>query len=96
MANVAVTRTARADLDELAASNSLPSDYRDQVRDSLRTLEVFPESGTPLEGRWAGLRSHICSWNWLIAVYLTAREAESSQVTVIAFHDSRASVSPKG
>lgn len=96
MATVAVTRTARADLDELAASNRLPPDYREQVRDSLRTLEVFPESGTPLEGRWAGLRSHVCSWNWLIAVYLATRENETSQVTVVAFHDSRASDSPKG
>jgi hypothetical protein len=50
-------------------------------------LEIFPESGRALEGRWAGTRFVLGPWAWMIIVYLY--DATNDQIYVLAVEDAR-------
>jgi hypothetical protein len=89
VAKVEVSRIAVEDLDRLIASHGLPADTGARVRRSLTALESFPRIGRELEGRWRGFRFVIGPWPWLLAVYAYAPERDA--VTVVGFHDARAS-----
>ena len=90
MPRVEVSAAARADLDGLIASHSLPPDTRERVRSSLRHLERFPLLGPPLEGRWEGFRFLLGPWRWLILVYIYLEDED--RVIVVTIQDGRAAV----
>ena len=93
MPRVEVTAAARADLDELIASHSLPADTPERVRRSLRPLERFPLLGPPLEGRWEGFRFLLGPWRWLLLVYVYLEDEDS--VVVVTIQDGRSVASPE-
>ena len=92
MAHVEISAAARADLESLIASHSLPSDTRESVRRSLRHLERFPLIGPALEGRWEGFRFLLGPWRWLILVYVVLED--EGRVVVVTIQDGRSFGSP--
>lgn len=92
MASVFLSAVATADLNELLVTRSLPLDARARVRERLRQLEGFPESGVALEGRWAPARALVGPWSWMLHVYDYDRSVD--RVTVLTIHDTRTSTAP--
>lgn len=88
MARVVVTPTALDDLDRLIRELKLPRDTRSRVRDRLRQLAEFPESGEELPGRWAGFRYLLGPWRWMLMVCMYDEDAD--RVSVVTIQDSRA------
>ncbi|MFO7903731.1 MAG: type II toxin-antitoxin system RelE/ParE family toxin [Pirellulaceae bacterium] len=88
MARVVVTPTALDDLDRLIRELKLPGDTRSRVRDRLRQLAEFPESGEELTGRWAGFRYLLGPWPWMLIVCMYDEGAD--RVSVVTIQDSRA------
>jgi len=86
---IEVTLQARDELRALVATRDLPTDAREQISRSLRTLEQFPRAGRKLFGRWKDCRALIGPWGWLIVVYVYL-EVEDRAIGV-AFHDARTS-----
>jgi plasmid stabilization system protein ParE len=89
LARIRLSRLAVEDLDALIASHGLPTDTRERVARSLRSLEQFPLIGRELEGTWSGMRFLIGPWPWMLIVY--AYEEAADMVTVLAIHDGRMS-----
>ncbi len=87
MARVFVTETARADLDQLIRSHSLPASTRDRLKTSLASLETFPLLGRALSGRWAGFHVVLGPWPWMLVVY--AFDEAADRVVVVTIQDSR-------
>jgi plasmid stabilization system protein ParE len=87
MAQVFVTPQAQGDVERAIAILDLPADTWLRVARSLGALEVFPESGRALEGRWAGTRFVLGPWPWMIVVYLY--DAATDRVYVVAVEDGR-------
>ena len=90
MARVLVAPRARADLERLIRTHSLPPETKDRVRRSLQPLTRFPLLGTEIsQGRWSGYRFLLGPWRWLIVLY--KYDAESETVMVASFEDGRSS-----
>lgn len=89
MPRVELAAAAVEDLDSLVRTHSLPTDTRERVARSLRSLARFPNIGPALTGRWEGFRFIIGPWRWLILVYLYI-EAED-RVVVVTIQDARSS-----
>ena len=87
MARVVVAESARADLNALVLSNSLPVSTRARVRTSLRPLATFPLLGPALTGRWHGFRFILGPWPWMLLVYVY--DGAADQVSVVTVQDSR-------
>ena len=94
MARAEVSLAARADLEQLIVTHSLPSDTRERVRRSLRHLERFPLLGPALEGRWEGFRFLLGPWRWLVLVYVYLEDED--RVVVVTIQDGRSVSSPSG
>jgi hypothetical protein len=54
VARVLVAPAAAADLAQMIATHSLPTDTRARVRRSIEPLARFPMLGATLESRWLG------------------------------------------
>lgn len=87
MTTVFVTETARADLDRLIRSHTLPSSTRDRVKASLQPLATFPRLGRALSGRWTGLHVVLGPWPWMLVVY--AFDESVDRVVVVTIQDCR-------
>lgn len=83
MPSVVVTPTAEDNLADLIASNELPEDTRDRVRDLLEPLAEFPEMGTELGDRWEGFRYLLGPWPWMLLIYAIDEEMDLVAVTTI-------------
>jgi hypothetical protein len=66
---VIVTPQARGDVEEAIAGLILPADTWARIARSLAVLEIFPEAGHALEGRWAEARFVLGPWPWMILIY---------------------------
>ena len=93
MASVIVTPTARADLERLIRTLSLPSTTVARVRRSIEPLATFPELGGQLEGRWAPLRFVLGPWRWMIIVYHF--DPATDRVSVVTIQDGRSAAAPR-
>lgn len=87
MTQVFVTPQAQGDVERAISALELPVDTWPRIARSLRVLEIFPDSGRALEGRWAGTRFVLGPWAWMILVYF--HDAESERVYVVAVEDAR-------
>ena len=87
MARVVVAESARADLNALVLSHSLPASTRARVRTSLRPLATFPLLGPALTARWHGFRFILGPWPWMLLVYVY--DGAADQVSVVTVQDSR-------
>ena len=92
MARVVVTARARADLDRLIRTHSLPSSTRDRVIRSLAPMADFPSLGAPLPDRWAPRRFVLGPWRWMLMVCLV--EPDRDLVIVLVIVDGRSASSP--
>ncbi|MGK2877809.1 MAG: type II toxin-antitoxin system RelE/ParE family toxin [Solirubrobacterales bacterium] len=86
MPSVAFTELALAQLEALIERHELPDSTRPRVVKSVRHLEEFPDSGTPLSGAWAGYRFVLGPWDWMLIVYFRLDE---DRVAIVAVEDSR-------
>ena len=93
MASVVVTPTARADLDRLVRTHSLPSTSVARVKRSMEPLATFPELGGRLEGRWAPFRFVLGPWRWMIIVYHF--DPATDQVSIVTIQDGRRAGAPR-
>lgn len=89
MARVELAVAAVEDLEDLIRTHSLPSDTRQRVARSLRSLSEFPKIGPALTGRWEGFRFILGPWRWLILVYDYIEEDD--RVVVVTIQDGRSS-----
>lgn len=87
MAEVVVAPTALDDLDLLMRTLVLPEDSRSRVRERLKQLAEFPESGVELTGRWEGFRFILGPWRWMLILYVY--DANADRVDVVTIQDSR-------
>lgn len=87
MATVVVTPTARADLENLIRTLSLPANTIERLKASLRPLERFPLLGAPLEGRWSEFRFLLGPWRWVLVVYIYDPAAD--RVAIVTIQDAR-------
>ncbi len=94
MATVVVADRARADLDELILTRSLPASTRDRIRTSLGPLAAFPLLGPALTGRWRGLRFILGPWPWMLLVY--EYDEARDQISVVTIQDSRSARAATG
>lgn len=88
-----VAPAAVEDLRLLIERLHLPGDTRSRVRNRLRQLARFPDSGEELTGRWQGFRYLIGPWRWMLIVFAYDRGAD--QVNVVTIQDSRMAESAK-
>ena len=91
MATVELARTAVNDLDRLIKTHSLPSNTRERVKRSLKSLGTFPLIGPELPGRWSGFRFILGPWRWMVFVYVVLDKGE--RVVVLTVQDARSSKS---
>lgn len=89
MARVELARSAVEDLDRLIAVLTLPANTRARLRQALGALEELPDLGTPLTGRWEGLRFILGPWRWMLVVY--EHRADEDRVVVLTIQDARSS-----
>ena len=87
MATVVVTQTARADLERIIRTHSLPVSTRDRVRASLAPLAKFPLLGRALPGRWTGFRVVLGPWPWMLLVHVYDEALD--RIAVVTIQDSR-------
>ena len=87
MAQVIVAPRAQRDVEEAIAHLGLPEDTWARIAHSLRVLEIFPQAGRALEGRWAGTRFVLGPWPWMILLYRYEEAADA--VYVVAVDDAR-------
>ena len=80
MPTVIVAPTARADLERLLQTHSLPPSTRERVLRSIRPLRDFPLLGASLHGRWAEFRFILGPWRWMIIVYRYDPDADTVAV----------------
>jgi len=90
MAEVVLTQTARADLEGLIRTHSLPADTRDRVARSLQPLARFPLLGASLTGRWSRFRFVLGPWRWMLIVY--TYDEEAARVAILTIQDARSSL----
>jgi plasmid stabilization system protein ParE len=94
MATVVVAETAKADLDAMILTHSLPASTRDRVRTALGSLGAFPLLGPALTGRWQGLRFILGPWPWMLLIY--EYDASNDRVSVVTIQDSRSARAATG
>jgi plasmid stabilization system protein ParE len=97
MARVVVSEVARADLQAMILTHSLPHATVERVRAALASLADFPQLGPELQGRWHGLRFILGPWPWMLLVYVWDEAAD--EVAVVAIQDARsasAAISERG
>jgi len=87
-----VTDRARADLDRLMVTHSLPGTTPQRVARALAPLADFPALGAPLEGRWAPRRFVLGPWRWMLIVYIV--DEARDLVVVLSMVDGRSATSP--
>ena len=87
MARVVVTESARADLQAMIRTHSLPPSTIGRVRAALATLADFPQLGPALDGRWKRFRFVLGPWPWMLLVYVWDEEA--AEVSVVTIQDAR-------
>ena len=87
MATVIVAESARADLDALIVTHSLPATTRDRVRQALAPRAEFPRLGPELTGGWHGLRFILGPWPWLLLVY--EYDETTDRTSLVTIQDSR-------
>jgi plasmid stabilization system protein ParE len=92
MTRVVVTEAAVGELRALISSHRLPVGTIERVQRSLRTLEDFPELGSPLGGAFAGRSFLLGPWRWMIVIYQF--DPERDLVAILAIVDGRTSSSP--
>ena len=92
MARVVVTARARADLDRLIRTHSLPSSTRERVIRSLAPLAEFPAIGAQLPDPWAPRRFVLGPWRWMLLMYSIDRERDL--VVILTVVDGRSTASP--
>jgi plasmid stabilization system protein ParE len=93
MARVQWAESARAALDRLILSHSLPADTPERIKASLQPLARFPRLGPEITRLAAAeeLRFVIGPWPWLVLVYLY--DDRDDRVTVVSVEDGRAATS---
>lgn len=89
MARVELARTAVEDLDRLIAVLTLPANTRARLRQTLAVLGEFPDLGTPLTGRWQGLRFILGPWRWMLVVH--EHHTDEDRVVILTIQDARSS-----
>jgi len=94
MASVVITEAARADLRGIIVTRDLPASTTGRVRRSLEVLAAQPRLGSPLEGRWSGLRFILGPWSWMLLVY--AWDEVADLVAVVTIQDARSSTAATG
>ncbi len=94
MARVELSAAAVEDLDWLVLTHSLPADTRARVARSLLALDRFPLIGSPLGGRWEGLRFLLGPWRWLLLVYVFIEDED--RVVVVTIQDARSATAATG
>jgi plasmid stabilization system protein ParE len=94
MATVVVAETARADLDTMILTHSLPASTRDRVRTALDSLAAFPLIGPALTGRWHGLRFILGPWPWMLLIY--QYDEANDRVAIVTIQDSRSARAATG
>lgn len=87
MARVVVADDARLDLGRLETTHNLPPSVEDRFAQGIARLAVFPESGVPLRGRYAGRRFVLGPWRWMIVVYRYYPERDL--VSILRIFDGR-------
>lgn len=87
MADVGFTPLAKAELDSIIASHSLPPDSRMRVKNSLAALAEFPQLGAALGGKFQGCRFVLGPWRWMVFVYRWNEPGDS--VEILAVQDAR-------
>ena len=87
MARVVVTESARADLQSMIRTHSLPPSTIGRVQAALVTLADFPQLGPALDGRWTRFRFVLGPWPWMLLVYVWDEEA--AEVSVVTIQDAR-------
>jgi plasmid stabilization system protein ParE len=92
VSTVVVTPTARADLETLIRTHSLPPSTSERVKRLLEPLARFPLLGAPLHGRWTRFRFILGPWRWMIIVYEYDQEAD--RVAVVTIQDGRSARAP--
>jgi plasmid stabilization system protein ParE len=63
----------------------LPVDTRTRVARSVRQLETFPDSGSPLNGGLEGLRFLLGPWSWMLIIYAHLDD----EVAIVTIEDAR-------
>ena len=90
MAQVVVAPSARAGLERLIKTHTLPPTTKARVKRSLDRLGRFPLLGREIDqGRWSGYRFILGPWRWLVILY--RYDEESDTVMVASFEDGRSS-----
>jgi plasmid stabilization system protein ParE len=87
VASIIVAPAARRNLDRIITTHALPPDTRERVRNRIEPLSEFPLLGSPLEGKWGGMRFILGAWSWMLIVY--GYDSERDQVQVFAVEDAR-------
>jgi plasmid stabilization system protein ParE len=87
VASILVAPAARRNLDRIITTHALPPDTRERVRNRIEPLSEFPLLGSPLEGRWEGMRFILGPWSWMLIVY--GYDPERDQVQVFTVEDAR-------
>ena len=93
MAKLQWSPAARASLDRMIQTHSLPADTRARVEHSLRHLEMFPMMGREIAGRGENTRFLLGPWRWMIVVY--AYFEDEDRVAVVAVEDGRSSTAAR-
>jgi plasmid stabilization system protein ParE len=70
LARIEVSEVAAEDVERLILTHSLPSDTKNRITSSLRSLASFPHLGVLLEEQgWEGFRFILGPWRWMVIVY---------------------------
>ena len=73
----------------MIVTHSLPTNTRQRVKRSLRSLEVAPRIGPELGGSWAGFRFILGPWRWMVLVHLVIDDED--RAVVVTVQDARSS-----
>lgn len=93
MTRVELTELARQDLAFLIRTRELPEELTHvRVEKVVGQLELFPELGQAIAGRYPGARSVLVAWDWFSLLYHFF-EADD-HVVGISFFDSRTHDAP--
>ncbi len=92
MAFLLVAPAALRSLDRMITTHGLPLDTPHFVRNRIAPLSDFPLLGSPLRGKWEGMRFILGPWSWMLIVY--RHDPGLDQVHVLAIEDARMASSP--
>jgi len=90
LARVEFSEAAAGDVERLIVTHSLPSNTKERIRRSVKTLERFPRTGVQLEGHGLeGVRFILGPWRWMVIVY--EYDGDENRVVIVAVEDGRSS-----